>query len=50
VGSLYINKLEDIDLRVLKGMMEGIINSGMFGNDAIAVRRLAARVDSRSLT
>ena len=27
VGCLYINKLEDIDIKVLKGMIEGLIKS-----------------------
>ena len=30
VGCLYINKLEDIDLKVLKGMIESSLKSGSF--------------------
>lgn len=31
VGCLYINKLEDVDLKVLKGMIEGALKTGFFG-------------------
>ena len=31
VGCLYINKLEDIDLKVLKGMMAAALRTGFFG-------------------
>ncbi len=31
VGCLYINKLEDVDLKVLKGMIEAALKSGFFG-------------------
>jgi len=31
VGCLYINKLEDVDLKVLKGMMEAALKAGFFG-------------------
>ena len=31
VGCLYINKLEDIDLKVLKGMIEAALKAGYFG-------------------
>jgi Domain of unknown function (DU1801) len=31
VGCLYINKLEDIDIKVLKGMIEVSLKEGFFG-------------------
>jgi len=31
MGCLYINKLEDIDLKVLKGMIETALKDGFFG-------------------
>jgi hypothetical protein len=31
VGCLYINKLEDIDIKVLKGMIEVSLKAGFFG-------------------
>ena len=31
VGCLYINKLEDVDLKVLKGMIESALKAGYFG-------------------
>ena len=31
VGCLYINKLADIDLKVLKGMIEVSLKAGFFG-------------------
>ena len=31
VGCLYINKLEDIDMKVLKGMIEASLKEGFFG-------------------
>ncbi len=31
VGRLYINKLEDIDIKVLKGMIEVSSKTGFFG-------------------
>ena len=30
-GCLYINKLEDVDLKVLKGLMEAALKAGFFG-------------------
>jgi hypothetical protein len=31
MGCLYINKLEDIDIKVLKGMIEASLKAGFFG-------------------
>jgi len=31
MGCLYINKLEDVDIKVLKGMMEAALKAGFFG-------------------
>jgi hypothetical protein len=31
VGCLYINKLEDVDLKVLKGMIEAALETGYAG-------------------
>ena len=31
LGCLYINKLEDIDIKVLKGMIEVSLKAGFFG-------------------
>ena len=31
MGCLYINKLEDIDIKVLKGIMEASLKAGFFG-------------------
>ena len=31
LGCLYINKLTDVDLKVLKGMMEAALKAGFFG-------------------
>ena len=31
VGCLYINKLEDIDIKVLKGIIEASLKAGFFG-------------------
>ena len=35
LGCLYINKLADIDLKVLKGMIEAALKAGFFGKPSL---------------